>query len=147
MRRWWWVIALPVVACGIMALGDLRFVFVAMILVFMVIPFVAFNVHFYSLLSPELRCRLHRQRFLISYGASIKIEYEAPVDEEENSAGHPQIRVPDDELIEWTSVERIERCGHYWLVKLTKDSGYTTAFILAPCEAVDADITYPLYYE
>lgn len=146
--RWWWLVALPVAASCVMAFIDIRFVFVALILVFLVVPFVVFNVHFYQLLSPELRCRLYRQRFVISYGTSITIEYEAPqkeTDTETDAAEEGCEMV--NESIDWNAVERIERNGAYWLIKLTKASGHTPAFILAPCEAVDNDITYPFYYE
>ena len=53
LSQWWWSIALPMAICGACATFDLRFLFLALILIFLVAPMVVMMLYFSYILAPQ----------------------------------------------------------------------------------------------
>ncbi len=81
IKRNWWAIALPVAACIALALTvDVKFVYVALMMVFVVIPPIMMIVYFYHALSPESRMSILLHKLTLDDNG-ITVTYE-PIDED-----------------------------------------------------------------
>ncbi len=85
MRLWlrdnWWTLAIaPAISLMLAAMGDVRFLFVALILIFVVIPPVMFIIYFYYGMTPEARFSILPHR-VTADNAGLHIIY-APCDDE-----------------------------------------------------------------
>lgn len=78
LTSWWWVAALIIMGCGVGAWSDIRWAFVGLILIFLVVPFAIFNIYFSQLLTPESQKALAQKKIEIIPGEKIIITYTDP---------------------------------------------------------------------
>lgn len=153
--RWWWVAFLLLITAGSLSIIDIRYLLIVFILILVVIPIGVFNVYFFSLLSPEIRNRLHYQQIELYPEKGVAIHYGFPQgDNSENTNGSTEgsipkvgIKIPEDEYIPWNMVKTIGSSGDVWVITLKKEIGIKPDFIVVPKSALDEDITFPLYYD
>lgn len=96
--HWLALAAVPVVCLIAGAVFDLRFVFVALILIFLIMPGIVFTVYFYYGLSPECRFSLLPHRMIIDCTA-LTVDYISDDDDR-------QPRAP--ETIDWSQLTFID---------------------------------------
>lgn len=92
---------LCVTAAGIAALWDIRFLFVALILLFVIIPPAIALIYFTRLLMPEAQFQLAWKRVAITPDHEISIEYLKPTDDDRE----PEIT--DRHTVAWDSITDI----------------------------------------
>lgn len=124
-RNWWWIIVPPVTAVIIAAAThDLRFLFVALIWIFLVAPPIMIIVYFYHALSPEARysIRLHT---ITTTPQGITVSY--PPEPQEEDTDKPTT-FPDD-FIPWDQITKVLiKSGHMAL----QLNGRAYTYILIP---------------
>jgi len=123
--RWWWTIALPVIAC--LALGmalNAAFVFVAFMLVFLIVPLVMMFLYFCHALTPEARMAILYKRLRISPESGIDVVYEPAGD-----SG----TAPASTHVSWDEVTDIEYRDRDVMMHL---SGNRYRFMLVPYDAM-----------
>ncbi len=83
LRRNWWVLALAPALSIVLAAagGDMRFVYVALILLFLVLPPVMIGVYFYHALAPETRLSVLSHRVIMEPDG-LRVEYAVPADDD-----------------------------------------------------------------
>lgn len=127
--RWWWTIALPVIVS--LSLGMVfnpAFVFVALMLVFLILPLVMMFLYFYYALTPEARMAILKKRLRISPDTGIDVVYE-PLDDTDT--------IPAATHIPWHEVTRVECRDRDMIMHL---SGSRYRFMIVPYDAInDAD--------
>jgi hypothetical protein len=74
LSRWWWVVALPIAICGVLAINEAMWLFVAMMLLFLLYPGLMMMIYINYAFSPEARHTLYEQTVTIS-SAGIEINY------------------------------------------------------------------------
>ncbi len=98
-KRWladnWWMLAIaPAISLMLAAMGDIRFMFVALIMIFTVIPPAVFIIYFYYGVTPAARYSI-LLHYITADNSGLHITYIA---EYENT------NVPEPELIGWTDI-------------------------------------------
>lgn len=121
ISAWWWVAAVIVAGCGIASFFDLRWTFVGLIVIFLIVPFVIFNIYFSKLLTPEARRALAQKQIEFIAGKEIKITYT-----------DPDTPLPE-ETIDWSRISSITSGKKYISISL---SGVSLTFILISREAL-----------
>lgn len=169
--RWWWVAVLLLLGSGLLAWWDIRFLLTTFLLILVVIPVGIANLYLFNLLSPTLRSRLHYQQVEISSEEWVKVTYDYPPDpvggegeddsESQKNEGrtkdtnrektirptHPLRPLPENELIPWDKINSIGLSGSVWVIRFKKGTGIRPDFFVVPHDAVEGDISYPLYYD
>ncbi len=123
--RWWWTIALPITACFIFAATNIAFAFVALMILFIIIPMIISFLYFYYALTPEAIMAMRNKRIHFST-KDITITYE-PANEEDSTPAYPPAH------IDWNDVISIEYRSRDMILHL-KGSRYR--FLLIPYEAI-----------
>lgn len=93
-RLSWMIILLGILFISILYLSfsDLRWVFIGLILLFIIIPIIVFNTYYFYLLTPEARRAISPKRVIFSEEGYIVIEYFNKNDNEEwEKSGHTEI--------------------------------------------------------
>lgn len=124
MRRWW-VIAFPVIGTLCLALFDLRWLFVALIEVFIIAPFFIANAYFSRLLTPDARRAVLPKKIIIRALHSIEIDYKVT---DETDAP-----TPPPERIDWAEVSDVRQHGSGWIIRLIKSP---VTGIIVPADAI-----------
>lgn len=110
--KWGWALLLPVVASAVGGIWDVRFLLIALILVFVVIPPVIALVYFTRLLSPEAPAAMRLRGYRCRRGQFIEIRYYRPGKEEDE----PE---PDgNETIDWENIVSVSESGTYFAVRI-----------------------------
>ncbi len=118
---WWWVVAAITIGCGIASLFDLRWAFVGLIVIFLIVPFAIINIYFSRLLNPEARRALAEKQVVFRPGEEIIISYT-----------DPDTPLPE-ERIGWERIMGITSGKKYARIALSGDS---QPFILIAREAL-----------
>lgn len=64
--RWWWAVAIPLIACLILSLHEAVWLFVAMMLLFLLYPGLTMMIYFNYAFSPEAQRTLHEQTVTVT---------------------------------------------------------------------------------
>lgn len=125
LPRYGWTVFIPIVICLVIgAIYDERFLLIALMLLFIVIPMLSSFLYPYYMLTPEARRAVHRKEVEIAEGSHIRLIY---LPDEEKSDSHKRellplerdegqaesIRehkwpVPQPEEIPWSDVVRVK---------------------------------------
>lgn len=118
LSRLWWVAALPIAVLFVLSLSEIRFLFVAFMLLLIVFPGVLAMVYFRWALSPEIAVRTIPQR--ITRGDDgFTIEYQPQPDDR---------FTPPRENISKEEIVQVEDTGKYTTIFLTS-SPYSIVII------------------
>lgn len=109
-RLVWWLVLPPVgfLAAGLL-LHDVRWMLVALIVSFLVLPMVMTFVYFNYALSPEVAKGVLPRHFIIDKGRCLTVVY----DEWPEKEGY---NPPADEIIAWNRITELRREGDYWIL-------------------------------
>lgn len=119
MRRNWWVMALPPAVClALAAIVDIKFVLIALIMVFVVLPPIMITVYFYHALAPEARMSILPHR-ITADDRGLRIIYEPPSDD---------LPARPDDMIPWSRITKTTVTTT--LIAYRLDSGRYTAILL-----------------
>lgn len=117
--RYGWTVALPLLICA--AIGftiDVRFLFIALMLLFIVIPMLMSFLYTYYMLTPEARRAVTRKEIEIDEGNELRLIYLAPekapvkqpmlgVEYDSNNIVE-EVFVPEPETIKWDTIKRVK---------------------------------------
>lgn len=100
MKQWikrnWWIIAIPPAICIALAIAvDIKFAFIALIMVFIMLPPAMITVYFYHALAPEARMTILPHRVTMT-DDGLTISYEPPAED---------IPARDDDFIGWSRIK------------------------------------------
>lgn len=126
--RWWWTIALPITTCFILATTiNIAFAFVALMILFIIIPMIMSFLYFYYALTPEAIMAMRNKRLHIVPDKHIIVNYETATGDDDISATLP----PSE--IKWNEITGIEYRNHDMMLHL---SGSRYRFLLIPYESI-----------
>lgn len=146
IRMWlrdnWWIGALPASASIIVGAAiDLRFLFVAVILVFLIAPLIMSTVYYYHALSPEASMSILPHRIIFGE-KSLTIKYERePSDEDapsEETETPPESKVRPDDTIPLNDIKKASRHGSDILINLT---GGKYRILVIPINAIPREFS------
>ncbi|MCM1138543.1 MAG: hypothetical protein NC453_08235 [Muribaculum sp.] len=117
--RYGWAVALPLIVCAAIGLlFDVRFLFIALMLLFIVIPMLMSFLYTYYMLTSEARRAVTRKEVEIDDNNGVKLVYlppEKPVfkepklgEEYNNEEIEVKPFVPEPETIKWEKVKSIK---------------------------------------
>lgn len=118
---------LCVAAASIAALWDVRFLFVALMLLFVIIPPIIAMVYFTRLLTPQAQYQLALKRVLITPGSDITVEYLKPADDD----SEPELT--GRHTIQWDAITDIDVTAAH--VVFRYDGGKN--LLAVPAESID----------
>lgn len=120
-----WIV-LPVAVCGVMgAVADIRWVIVAMMIIFLLTPMLLAYLYFYYMLTPEARRAIMPMQLSLHADGALDIAYQ-PLPDSDSPTHAPE------HLPAGTVKRTIERRRHIALVL----AGPRLAFILVPTTAL-----------
>lgn len=150
--RYGWTIILPIAICA--AVGfvyDPRFLLIALMLLFIVVPMLMSFLYTYYMLTPEARRAVIRKQVEIDENNFIRLIYLSdekkenaesgksvaqrtllPIASEEERAPLPPLPVPDPETIKWSEILSVRSTSRF-RVYILKGSRLT--FLLIPWDA------------
>ncbi|MCM1522428.1 MAG: hypothetical protein NC039_07230 [Muribaculaceae bacterium] len=111
LRRYWWLPFVPVVILGALgiSLDDWRFILVALMLVFIIIPMGMSFLYTYYLLTPEARRSIRPKSVEIEPGVAITLVYEPEKQPEEDKNDGPKpAPLPERERIEREKIKEVK---------------------------------------
>lgn len=151
--RYGWTIILPIAICA--AVGfvyDPRFLLIALMLLFIVVPMLMSFLYTYYMLTPEARRAVIRKQVEIDENNFIRLIYLSdekkenaesgksvaqrtllPIASEEGRAPLPPLPVPDPETIQWSEILSVRSTSRF-RVYILKGSRLT--FLLIPWDAL-----------
>lgn len=125
------------------AVVDVRFLFIALMLLFIVVPMLMSFLYTYYMLTPEARRAVTRKEVEIDEGNSLRLIYLPPekvalktpllgveVDPEDMTV---DVVVPEPETIEWSKIKRVKYGSRFVIYILDTPR---LQFILVPYEAM-----------
>ncbi len=125
--RWWWIIALPITTCFILAATiNIAFAFVALMMLFIIVPMIMSFLYFYYALTPEAIMAMRNKRLHIEPDKSIIVNYETSTDEDFTASLPPS-------QIKWNEITGIEYRNHDIMLHLT---GSRYRFLLIPYDSI-----------
>lgn len=154
LPRYGWTVILPVIAFAIIGVFfDERFLLVALMLVFIVIPMLMSFLYTYYMLTPEARRTVLRKEVIIDEGKSLKLLYlssENLQDEIKSDSCHNRellpvgsvkqrvhktdvSHVPPPEIIPWSDIKFIRYTSRF---RVYVTHGPRLMFILVPHSAL-----------
>ncbi|MCM1504236.1 MAG: hypothetical protein NC127_03460 [Muribaculum sp.] len=111
VRHWWLVAVLPAIALTLVFVIDWRFLFVAVILVFLVIPHIMVTVYYYHAMSPKAAMSILPHRVIFESDA-LRIVYDTEPegqDEDTNSESNTEQIKRQDDIIPYSDISSITR--------------------------------------
>lgn len=126
-RNIWWM-ALPLagfITAGI-ALSDVRFMIIALVILFIIAPMVMSFLYIYYMLTPEARRTVLTKTVEIDPGKRLTLTYQPESDDDERP-------LPEPEVIEWSEIKSTVRAGRFLMYIL---NGPGLRFLLVPCSAL-----------
>ncbi|MCX4288316.1 MAG: hypothetical protein OSJ46_02340 [Duncaniella sp.] len=122
-RYGWWLPVMLALFAGIgISLGDVRYLIIALMIVFIVCPMVMSIFYIYYMLTPEARRAVLRKQVEIIENQQMTLTY-LPADEDDNR------RLPQPETIPWSEIKTILRIGTFRVYILRSPR---LSFILIP---------------
>lgn len=153
LPRYGWTIVLPILLCSAVGfIVDERFLLIALMLMFIVIPMLMSFLYTYYMLAPEARRAVIRKRVEIDDNRSLRLVYLPdekkegskggkpaaertllPIASEKDRAPLPPLPVPDPETIPWTDIIAVKSTSRFKVYLL---KGPRLNFVLIPWEAL-----------
>ncbi len=144
LPRYGWVVALPLVVCAVIgATLDVRFLFIALMLLFIVVPMLMSFLYTYYMLTPEARRAVTRKVLEIDDGKTLRLVYlppEKPVMktpllgvDSDSMESEVDIVVPAPEVIKWETIKKVKYSSKFIIYILDTPR---LQFILVPYEAM-----------
>lgn len=148
LPRYGWLMAVPVIAVAVVGAmtHDVRWLLVALMLVFIVAPMAMSFLYTYYMLAPEARRAVLRKRVEILPGNHIRLEYlhperNRPADAGGNGADgnvpaddwRAEAPLPPAETIPWDDVLRVRRTSRFTVYFLR---GERMQFLLVPHDTI-----------
>lgn len=153
LPRYGWTIAVPILFCAAIGLAyDPRFLLIALMLLFIVVPMLMSFLYTYYMLTPEVRRAVIRKKIEIDEGNSLRLIYLSdeksshddgnnsasqrtllPIADEKERAPLPPLPIPDPETIPWADILSVRSTSRFrvYIIK-----GARLNFILLPWEAL-----------
>lgn len=123
VSRWWLVLALIIGMISLLSVFNINFIYVALMVIFIIIPMIVTYLYFYYGLIPESR--------------SAILEKTAELTDEGIVYLYKQKDKPDrTELFEWSSIKSVE-AGKKWLLLIFRKSNYM--FLCIPYSAFESN--------
>lgn len=122
LHRYGWLVVLPILLCAVIgAFVDVRFLFISLMLLFIVVPMVMSFLYTYYMLTPEARRAVTRKYVEISEGMSIRLVYlppEKPIySEPKLGEDAPQeeivVKIPEPENISWSDIRKVRYTSRF----------------------------------
>lgn len=127
-RYGWCLPVLLAIFTGIgIALGDVRYLIIALMILFVVCPMVMSMFYIYYMLTPEARRAVLRKQVEIAENDRLTLTY-LPVDEDDDR------RLPPSETIPWSEIKTILRIGAFRVYILRSPR---LSFILIPYSVIN----------
>lgn len=153
LPRYGWTLLLPILLCTAVGLiFDERFLLIALMLVFIVVPMLMSFLYTYYMLTPEARRAVIRKRVEIDDNNSLRLVYLPeekkegadgvkpasertllPIASDKERAPLPPLPVPDPETIPWTDIIAVKSTSRFRVYLL---KGPWLNFVLIPWEAL-----------
>lgn len=153
LPRYGWTLLLPILLCTAVGLiFDERFLLIALMLVFIVVPMLMSFLYTYYMLTPEARRAVIRKRVEIDDNNSLRLVYLPeekkegadgvkpasertllPIASDKECAPLPPLPVPDPETIPWTDIIAVKSTSRFRVYLL---KGPRLNFVLIPWEAL-----------
>jgi hypothetical protein len=124
LARYWWLIAIPALICLCASVFDTRMIFVALITVFLIAPFIVVNACLSRLLTSEARKAVSPKRLLVTVGQNIEMMYNL------YDGAAPAI-----DTIPWSQVSETTAHKDGWLIHL---AGSPIQGIIVPASAIES---------
>lgn len=106
-RYGWWLPVILAVFTGIgITIGDVRYLIIALIIIFVGCPMLMSRLYIYYMLTPEARRAVLRKQVEIIENRQLTLTY-LPVDEDDDH------RLPQPETIPWSEIKTILRIGAF----------------------------------
>lgn len=106
-RYGWWLPVILAVFTGIgVTIGDVRYLIIALIIIFVGCPMLMSRLYIYYMLTPEARRAVLRKQVEIIENRQLTLTY-LPVDEDDDH------RLPQPETIPWSEIKTILRIGAF----------------------------------
>ncbi len=116
-RNWYWAFALPVALSLFAAVTlSLRYLLIAVVLVFLVCPHIILWVYYYHAMSPESRMSILPHTMNVDH-KGIKITYVPDDDDDDDKR-----KLPPPDFIEASRISDIRCVDDYLIVKLDSNS-------------------------
>lgn len=126
-RYGWWLPVILAVFTGIgVTIGDVRYLIIALIIIFVGCPMLMSRLYIYYMLTPEARRAVLRKQVEIIENRQLTLTY-LPVDEDDDH------RLPPPETIPWSEIKTILRIGAFRVYILRTPR---LSFILIPYSAL-----------
>ena len=103
LKRYWWILALPVVVCGAMAVFKWEWIIVALMIILLIYPFVLAMVYFNYALAPENRRFIKPLRLDVSPNG-MKISY-LNIDDEDGE--EVLYKLDSEELVPFEAIKSV----------------------------------------
>lgn len=147
LKRRWWIVVVPVVAAGAaaVALGDIRWLIVALMYLCIIVPGIVSMAYFKYLLTPEARLSALPKSLEIIPGTVIKIHYSLPEHlsrVEVEGDDDEKYWLPADEAIKWDSVLAIKISGSNYAIELKPQPH--PRFLLVPRKVLSRQLPFEL---
>ncbi|MDE6860795.1 MAG: hypothetical protein K2J65_10345 [Duncaniella sp.] len=122
LPRYGWAVALPLVLCAIAGIMfDERFLFIALMLLFIVIPMLMSFLYTYYMLTPEARRAVTHKIVEIDEGKSLRLVYlppekpvyRTPLLGQDNPPEEVVFPVPAPETIAWDKIRRVKYTSRF----------------------------------
>lgn len=120
--RYGWTVAIPVILCAVVGiLWDVRFLLIALMLTFIVVPMLMSFLYIYYMLTPEARMAVIRKTVEIDEGHSLRLVYlppEQPVcDNNKFGDDSPKEEIlpfiPAPETIGWDEIKKVKYTSRF----------------------------------
>ncbi|MDE6495718.1 MAG: hypothetical protein K2L30_05720 [Duncaniella sp.] len=126
-RYGWWLPVILAVFTGIgVTIGDVRYLIIALIIIFVGCPILMSRLYIYYMLTPEARRAVLRKQVEIIENRQLTLTY-LPVDDDDHH------RLPQPETIPWSEIKTILRIGAFRVYILRTPR---LSFILIPYSAL-----------
>ena len=107
ISRRWWMIVLPLIIISTFAfISDTRWLFVDLIFLFLIAPFMLANAYFSRLLTPQARLAVSEKRIKIISGVRMELTF---IDSEG--------KIQSTQTIQWSNVKQVKQRGSAWLIE------------------------------
>lgn len=153
LPRYGWTIVVPLLVCAVVGfLFDARFLFIALMLLFIVVPMLMSFLYTYYMLTPEARRSVLRKEVEISEGESLRLVYlpkeESELEKEKDKSRRMLLPIadkedreeerreeplPDPETIGWSEVLGVKYTSRFTVYLL---KGEWLTFLLIPHSAM-----------
>lgn len=114
LGRYWWTIALPMTICCAMSFNDIRWIFVAFMILCIAVPFLIANLYLYHLLSPAAQRAIRLKNITLIPGKEISIIYHPDSDDNKEESTDKNTK---QEIIIWDNVHSIKPFSTYFVIE------------------------------